>query len=134
GIRRSALKLDAIFHPSLTIPAVGRKCKVRMGDLETITEVLNAQRYFDAVPELYPQRMHQELEEISDRFSEFSGEEGWKIQASHVASFISQFPPKMRSEVTALLRDKNRFLFLNRTETNDLVLEGLSKLELPKPF
>jgi hypothetical protein len=33
-----------------------------------------------------------------------------------------------------LLSDKDKFLFLNRTETIDLVLEGLSKIKLPKPL
>jgi hypothetical protein len=68
GIRRSALQLDAIFHPSLMRQAVGRKCKVRVGDLDTIISTLNNQTYFDAVPPLYPQRISSDLESIADRF------------------------------------------------------------------
>lgn len=133
-IRRSALQLDAIFHPSLMTQAAARKCKVRVGDLDTIISSLNSQKYFDPIPQLYPQRVSPDIETIADRFSEFSGEEGWKIQASHVASFVSQFPPNLRGEVIGLLRDKDKFLFLNRTETIDLVLEGLSRINLPKPL
>lgn len=134
-IRRSALQLDAIFHPSIITQSVARKCKVRIGDLNTLTSVLNRQKYFDTLPLLYSLHTSSDLESIADRFSEFSGEEGWKIQATHVASFVSQFPPSLRAEVVGLLRDENKFLFLNRTKTIALVLDALSRIgNLKKPL
>jgi hypothetical protein len=105
-----------------------------MVDVETITSSLLRSGYFDAVPILRSQRITTDIDSIADRFSEFSGEEGWKIRAPHVASFISQFPPRLRVEVIHLLLDTRRFLFLNRTETIDLVIQALQRLKLTRPL
>jgi hypothetical protein len=134
AIRRPALQFDAIFRPSLEIEAAARTSKVRVGDVDRMLMVLSEQAYFDTIPQLLPQRVSSVIEEIADRFSEFAGEEGWKLRAQHVASFVSQFPPSLRTELLNLLRDKDKFLFLNRKETIDFVIAGLAKLNLPKPL
>jgi HD superfamily phosphohydrolase len=134
SIKAPPLKLEALFRPSLITESVARQCKVRIGDVEAITSTLARGGYFDSAPQLSPHPISAEVETIAIRFSEFSGEQGWKIRAPLVSGFISQFPNKLRRELIELLSDNSRFLFLNRQETIRLVIEGLAKLELERPF
>jgi deoxynucleoside triphosphate triphosphohydrolase SAMHD1 len=133
SIRRPSLKLEALFRPILELDSAARTSKLRITNIDAIGSSLIQQGYFDALPQLWPERNSQDIESVANRFSEFSGEQGWKVRPSHVLSFISQFPPRLRLELLNLLMDKERFLFLNRSETVDLVISGLAKLNIPRP-
>jgi hypothetical protein len=133
-IRGPTLKLEALFRPSLELERVARRCKVKTGDVEMITASLVRAKYFDVIPTLRPQRITPDIEAIADRFGEFSGEESWKIRAPHLASFVSQFPSSLRQELLDILRNKDRFLFLDRTETINLIIQALADLPLERPL
>jgi HD superfamily phosphohydrolase len=134
SVRSKPVKLEAMFRPSLNAESATRQCKVRAGDIEAITSTLVRLGYFDATPQLYPHPISEEIERIVNRFEEYSGEQGWKIKKSLVSSFVSQFPIGFRREVIGLLCDNRRFLFLGRSETVKLVLDGLAKLNLARPL
>ena len=134
NVRLSSLTLEAIFRPILNLDSVGRQCKVSMGKMGSISNGLAGVGYFDASPQLLPCLRSAELEEIAERFSEFSGEQGWRVKTQSVIAFVSQFSEKHRREIIGLLLDKSCFLFLNRADTIRLVVEALNKLEVQRPL
>jgi deoxynucleoside triphosphate triphosphohydrolase SAMHD1 len=128
------LELDGLFRPWLNVEASGRRCKVQNEHVNAILSSLVQAGYYNDIPHLYPQKINSTIESIANRFSEFEGERGWRIKPRHVASFISQFPPELRADLIRVLADENKFLFLNREQTINLVLMALSLLELETPI
>ncbi len=133
-LRNASIEIEAQFRPCLNAERIARRCKLRIGDVDAMSKALIRSGYFDSIPALFPHRITKEIESIAERFSEFSGEQGWKVGAPHVATFVSQFPPGLRSELISLLQTPNRFLFLGRDTTIKLVANGLATLNLPTPL
>ena len=75
--------------------------------------------FFDDFPQIVKvKNLDQNLQNNIKRFSVFDGEKGWHVNEKTCKYFISQFPPKHREEIHALI---SKIIILDREEITKLL-------------
>ena len=96
----------------IDLDAVTRRTGIDVKKLRRLNNTLISAGYYDTVPMLAPRTDSDEVNEIVEKFEKFNGERGWSITAASVASYIDQFPPRLRCEMAQILT-KGTFLDSN---------------------
>lgn len=123
------------IHGRATIDPIqiASEAKVDIGRLRDLQRHLTGSGYFDACPSLYPHDIDAEVIELSVKFHSFEGVGGWKVtrDGHDIAAFLSQFPPRLRDAVIALLHKVD---ILSRKSLAEKLVAGIRGLSLPGPI
>ncbi|BAM90119.1 metal dependent phosphohydrolase [Bradyrhizobium oligotrophicum S58] len=102
-----------------------RRCRLDRKTLTSYREKLSKTGYYDKKPRLaVPERRTTNIEDIADRFKEFSGQYNWQVTVETVRQFLNQFPPRFREDARRLLASLS---FLNRETASALLQEAVEK-------
>ena len=96
-----------------------RRCRLNRKLLTSHRARLSKSGYYDKKPRLAEsERRTANIQEIAEKFREFSGQHTWQITVETVRQFINQFPPQFREDAKSLLLALN---FLNRDAASNLL-------------
>jgi hypothetical protein len=121
---------EVVFLPRaiLDLKGVIRRSGVRRQTVRALMQAAEEGGYFDDKPLLAePTDPGSEaVRKVAQRLATFEGHRSWRVRRETVASFIDQFPPRLRQE---MLRALAQIIFFDSAELKQSVLDLTVRLD-----